>query len=105
MLKEGFRVYLPEEEILTEDIDDILGLEEEKMQLMGLIKTIQKDNVLLKNSNLRVFTPIERERLQGFPDNWTQGIPDKARIETTGNAVTVPVIELIGRKIRSSLKI
>jgi AAA+ superfamily predicted ATPase len=45
MLKEGFRVYLPDEEILTEDINELLGLEDAKKQLIRLIKTIQKDNV------------------------------------------------------------
>jgi len=44
-LKEGFRVYLPEEEILTDAIDEIIGLEEAKKQLISIIKTIHKDNV------------------------------------------------------------
>ena len=44
-LKEGFRVYLPEEEILAEAIDEIIGLEEAKKQLTTMIKTIHKDNV------------------------------------------------------------
>jgi DNA (cytosine-5)-methyltransferase 1 len=49
------------------------------------------------DSRIRRLTPIECERLQGFPDNWTQGISDSQRYKCLGNAVTVNVIEkLIG---------
>jgi AAA+ superfamily predicted ATPase len=44
-LKEGFRVFLPEEETLIEDIDDIMGLDEAKKQLMSIAKTLQEDNI------------------------------------------------------------
>lgn len=47
----------------------------------------------------RYLTPIEFERLQGFPDNWTEGISDTQRYKTLGNAVTVNVIEWIGKRI------
>jgi len=40
-------------------------------------------------------TPLECERLQGFPDNWTTGISDSQRYKCLGNAVTVNVIEAI----------
>jgi len=45
--------------------------------------------------NLRSLTPLECERLQGFPDNYTEGISDTQRYKCLGNAVTVPVIEYI----------
>ena len=45
--------------------------------------------------NIRRLTPIECERLQGFPDNWTEGISDSQRYKCLGNAVTVNVIEAI----------
>lgn len=48
---------------------------------------------------LRRLTPIECERLQGFPDNWTAGNSDTQRYKQLGNAVSVPVIEWIGNKI------
>jgi len=47
----------------------------------------------------RRFTPIECERLQGFPDDWTKEIPEKQRYKTCGNAVTVNVIKAIIEKI------
>ena len=50
---------------------------------------------------VRRLTPLECERLQGFPDTWTavNGISDSARYRMLGNAVAVPVVEWIGRRI------
>ena len=47
---------------------------------------------------IRRLTPVECERLQGFPDNWTEGISDTQRYKCCGNAVTVPVIEYIAKE-------
>ena len=44
---------------------------------------------------VRVMTPIEWERLQGLPDNWTGGVADGHRYKQLGNAVAVPVIKQI----------
>ncbi len=59
---------------------------------------------IVKGSRIRRLTPIECERLQGFPDNWTQygnegkKISDAQRYKCLGNAVTVNVIEaVVGR--------
>jgi DNA (cytosine-5)-methyltransferase 1 len=51
------------------------------------------------HSVIRRLTPTECERLQGFPDGWTEGISDTQRYKTLGNAVTVNVIEDIFTKI------
>ncbi|MFI7448149.1 DNA cytosine methyltransferase [Nonomuraea sp. NPDC049714] len=48
---------------------------------------------------VRQLTPLERERLQGFPDGWTAGQSDAARCRQTGNAVAVPVVEQVARHI------
>ena len=48
---------------------------------------------------VRRLTPVECERLQGFPDNWTAGQSDSARYRQMGNAVAVPVAEWIGRRV------
>lgn len=48
---------------------------------------------------IRRLTPIECERLQGFPDSWTEGVSDTQRYKMLGNAVTVNVIETIGKKL------
>ncbi len=44
---------------------------------------------------IRRLTPIECERLQGFPDNWTSGVSDTQRYKMMGNAVTVNVVQAI----------
>ena len=62
---------------------------------------------------VRRITPLEAERLQGFPDGWT--VPDgmnakaiagldSARYGALGNAVTVPVAEWIGTRIAEAMK-
>jgi DNA (cytosine-5)-methyltransferase 1 len=48
---------------------------------------------------VRRLTPTECERLQGFPDGWTADQSDSARYRQLGNAVAVPVIEWIARRI------
>lgn len=48
---------------------------------------------------VRRLTPTECERLQGFPDGWTDGQSDTQRYKQLGNAVAVPVVEWIGRRI------
>lgn len=48
---------------------------------------------------VRRLTPIECERLQGFPDGWTDGQPDSVRHRQLGNAVNVAVAEWLGRRI------
>jgi len=47
------------------------------------------------STQVRRLTPVECERLQGFPDNWTEGQSDSARYKQMGNAVAVPVVEWI----------
>jgi DNA (cytosine-5)-methyltransferase 1 len=53
---------------------------------------------------IRRLTPTECERLQGFPDGWTEGVSDTQRYKTLGNAVTVNVIRDIMEKLLSTPK-
>ena len=50
---------------------------------------------------IRRLTPMECERLQGFPDNWTEGVSDTQRYKQLGNAVTVNVVQVIAEKLIS----
>jgi DNA (cytosine-5)-methyltransferase 1 len=50
---------------------------------------------ILNNQTVRRLTPVECERLQGFPDNWTDGQADSNRYKQMGNAVAVPVVSWI----------
>jgi len=51
------------------------------------------------STNVRRLTPVECERLQGFPDDWTAGQSDSTRYKQMGNAVAVPVVEWIIQNI------
>ena len=46
---------------------------------------------------IRILTPVECERLQGFDDNWTEGMPDRMRRFCMGNALVVPMVTRMGR--------
>ena len=48
---------------------------------------------------VRRLTPLECERLQGFPDGHTAGESDSARYRMLGNAVAVPVVEWIAKRL------
>ena len=61
--------------------------------------TSQDKHGVYDGLSIRRLTPVECERLQGFPDNWTEGISDTQRYKCLGNAVTTLVIAEIGRKL------
>lgn len=53
-----------------------------------------------KTKKLRLLTPRECERINGFPDDWTNtGMSDKKRYFMMGNALVVGVIERIGKEL------
>lgn len=49
--------------------------------------------------SVRRLTPLECERLQGFPDGWTDGHPDSVRYKMLGNAVATVVSRWIARRL------
>jgi DNA (cytosine-5)-methyltransferase 1 len=67
--------------------------------------TAQDRHGLMVGTSLRKLTPLECERLQALPDNWTKWyadgslVPDSQRYERCGRAVTVNVIEQIARRL------
>ena len=46
---------------------------------------------------IRRLTPLECERLQGFPDGWTEisGASDSARYKALGNSVAIPCVDFV----------
>ena len=48
---------------------------------------------------LRKLTPLECERLQTVPDNYTEGVPERQRLKMLGNGWTVNVIEFIFKNL------
>lgn len=53
----------------------------------------------------RLLTPVECERINGFPDDWTNtGMTDKRRNFMMGNALVVGIIERIGKEIENIIE-
>ena len=77
----------------------------------GIAHTIVTDvqqATMTKDKRLRRLTPLECERLQGFPDGWTkygingklqEAMSDTQRYKCLGNAVSVPVVRAIAEKL------
>jgi site-specific DNA-cytosine methylase len=66
------------------------------------ISTMQ-DQQIFQNMAVRRLTEIECERLQGFPDNYTnikENCPSGARYKALGNSMAVPVMKWIGNRIQ-----
>lgn len=63
--------------------------------------------VMVDKDHIRMLTPLECERVQGFPDNWTKYlddgsiVPDTKRYRCCGNAVTTNVVSYIVNKMLS----
>ena len=56
-----------------------------------------KHIIATPDGRVRRLTPIELERLNGFPDDWTNtGMPDGRRAFMMGNALVVGLVELVG---------
>lgn len=55
---------------------------------------------------IRRLTPLECERLQGFPDGWTDipGASDSARYKALGNSVAIPCVEFIMSRIAAAIR-
>lgn len=77
------------------------------------LKTTTVSNVCVSEARVRKLTPVECERLQGFPDNYTQipyrgkpaeDCPDSPRYKALGNSWAVPVVRWIGRRINKQLE-
>lgn len=56
---------------------------------------------------IRRLTPLECERLQGFPDGWTNisGAADSARYRALGNSVAIPCVEFIMKSLREAAEL
>lgn len=59
--------------------------------------------VVIKGFNIRQIHPLERERLQTFPDDWTSSLSRTQRYEVLGDAVSCDVIALIMKKLKDQM--
>ena len=71
------------------------GLEVCSDKKSNCLSTVQKDNLLAIKKVVRKLTPIECERLQGLPDDYTEGVSNTQRYKMLGNGFTIPVISHI----------
>lgn len=68
---------------------------------------VTEDKCVIEKRNLiRRLTPLECERLQGFPDGWTDipGASDSARYKALGNSVAIPCVDFVLRGIAYFLR-
>jgi len=82
---QGYRIYKP---IISSSLNSGAGGLGART---GLFQTSKTD--------VRRLTPTECERLQGFPDGYTEGVSDTQRYKTLGNAVTVNVVTALINKM------
>jgi DNA (cytosine-5)-methyltransferase 1 len=67
------------------------------------LATMQDQYLGIGSMSVRKLTPMECERLQGFPDNYTnikENCPDGPRYKAMGNSMAVPVMQWIGKRIQ-----
>jgi site-specific DNA-cytosine methylase len=80
--------------------------------VMGTLNTnanasVRSTPMIQQSMAVRRLTPVECERLQGFPDGWTdirpkgKDTPDSPRYKALGNSMAVPVMRWIGERIQS----
>ncbi len=77
------------------------------------LTTVDRHGVMDQELRVRRLTPVECERLQGFPDNYTripwrgkapEDCPDAPRYKAIGNSWAVPVVRWIGRRIQENIR-
>jgi DNA (cytosine-5)-methyltransferase 1 len=103
---------IPEHQMALQPI----GLDEEQNAMIDAFGTLKartagggfEGSVMQSNMAVRRLTPIECERLQGFPDGYTNipwrkatESPDSPRYKALGNSMAVPVMAWIGRRIQT----
>jgi DNA (cytosine-5)-methyltransferase 1 len=90
-----------------------IGWSEELTASVDIAGTLQyggqggrHDGVMTQAMAVRRLTPVECERLQGFPDGYTdiqpkgKATPDGPRYKALGNSMAVPVMAWIGQRIQ-----
>jgi len=103
-------------DFITVHTEPAIAWSEELTASVDVAGTIQRggsggrhDGVMEPTSTVRRLTPVECERLQGFPDNFTaipwrkkgaEDCPDGPRYKALGNSMAVPVMRWIGERIR-----
>lgn len=93
--KEGYTYTFSEGPVAFPDVWDKPG-----RTMLTSESTLNRSSHVVADINtgrLRTLLPVEAERLQGFDDNWTEGMPERMRFFCMGNALVVPMITRMGR--------
>lgn len=93
--KEGFKYIYSEGGMSEVDSLNLPG----RTMLTSEGTSNRSTHIIEQNGKRRLITPIEAERLNGFPDNWTDTMPDRSRYFCMGNALVVPLITRMGNEI------
>lgn len=98
----GFEYYFSEGPIAYPDV-----LDKPARTMLTSEGTVNRSSHIvadLDNGRIRILTPVECERIDGFPDNWTDtGMPERMRYFCMGNALVVQLIERMGATIAAML--
>lgn len=66
--------------------------------------SLNYQNPIIVKDYVRRLTPLECERLQGLPDNWTEGGSDTARYRAIGNGMAQPCADYVMSKVIKDIK-
>ena len=98
----GFEYYFSEGPIAYPDV-----LDKPARTMLTSEGTVNRSSHIVEdpdNGRIRILTPVECERIDGFPDNWTDtGMPERMRYFCMGNALVVQLIERMGAAIAAIL--
>lgn len=61
----------------------------------------RQTHIILQQGRLRTLTLTEWERLMGFPDGWTEGLPDSVRYRIIGNSMHVGTAAWLNTRIEA----
>lgn len=93
--KEGFKYMYTEGGMSETDSLELPG----RTMLTSEGTANRSTHLIEMNGVRRLLTPVEAERLNGFPDNWTDTMPERSRYFCMGNALVVPLVTRIGNEI------
>jgi DNA (cytosine-5)-methyltransferase 1 len=66
--------------------------------------TAQDRHGVFNGTRIRRLTPLECERLMGYPDNWTEGLSDTQRYKTLGNGIVSNVVAEVVKRLTNKVE-
>lgn len=110
---ETFVIHGTQDPNISQNVAHCLGRNGGQENVLFEIKGVEALRIAHKGV-VRKLTPIECERLQGFPDDWTKvpyrnkqldQCPDSPRYKAIGNSMAVPVMRWIGQRVTQYFKV